>query len=476
MGKRGKKLWILLGVLAGCPCLLTGLALVGLKVRFAHVGAALPDEIAAARQAGMPTEPDDLRRELAIPQSDNAAVAYEKAFDLRTREAAGLPKDFEAIEDKVIAGKATAVEATEFRRAVGQLRDGLEAASKAAQMPRVDWNRHWEAEFQLLFPEYSSLRFFAKALAGRAILNSRDGHVGPSLDDIQTMFGMANHAGQEPMLISFLVQASTEGITENAMEKVLNAKVEDKDLDRAAAMIHNLHDLPNPRFWLGGELVMQRQTIHSIRSSADVPGSSDLSGSSGGDSGDQGPELSSIDWLLKDPGYRRAWEAKAIHYVRRAHAAIPERNPSLSELRTALGRVDDDIAADNSLENKFNQMFLSVFANSGDAYIRALAKRRMMAVSIAALKIWKSTGTPPSSLPDLGSDSIDPFSSRPLGYKHSKSGFKVYSVDADLADDGGLTRQEDKSGKSKTHDIAFSFGAASSVSMAPPGRATAGHG
>jgi len=67
----------------------------------------------------------------------------------------------------------------------------------------------------------------------------------------------------------------------------------------------------------------------------------------------------------------------------------------------------------------------------------ALASRRMAKVALAILQERLRTGQLPSAMPNLGGDSTDPFSGKPLIYKRKAGGFILYSVGFDGKDDGG---------------------------------------
>ncbi|HWA84078.1 MAG TPA: hypothetical protein VG820_11610, partial [Fimbriimonadaceae bacterium] len=67
-------------MLLGGPCLLTGVAFTIVKIGLTNAGNRLPQEVAAARAAGLATEPSDLRALTAIPARDNAAGDYQAAF------------------------------------------------------------------------------------------------------------------------------------------------------------------------------------------------------------------------------------------------------------------------------------------------------------------------------------------------------------------------------------------------------------
>jgi hypothetical protein len=445
MPKRRRWQWILFGVFIGCPCLLMGIVLTAFRTTMSSAGSRLPEEIEAARKAGLPTEIAELRQMAAVPDKDNAANLYQRAIGFAAQAKRSVPRSFDKSRAHILGGIASPSEGAEMRAELPKYDACLQTARQASGMPGVDWHRQWEQGYMMLLPECSELSGIAQLFCARATLRSKSGQTDEALQDIGTALHIARHVGEEPILISFLVQVKIEATAFATLERVLNSgPATGPLLGEAAGIVAGLDTLPNPRWAAEGELILSRQVIHTFRSVQDVmgPGSDDTF---------------LLDWLAHDPNYRRAWEAKAVHYMRLCIAAIPERQPTWRQVHDAFVKLDTDVEADGSLENRLNQLTLPVYANTGDSYGRALANRRLMATGIAILSLRQSTHRLPDAMPDLGDSSTDPFTLKPLKYKRMGGGFKVYSVDADGIDDGGLTLREDKRGKSKTHDLARTF-------------------
>ena len=90
------------------------------------------------------------------------------------------------------------------------------------------------------------------------------------------------------------------------------------------------------------------------------------------------------------------------------------------------------------------------FAEVAGLWAEQEAKRRLVIVASKAFRYRIEFGRYPSSLPDLGTASIDPYSSKPFGYSSLGVGFQVYSVGADRLDSGGVSN--DGLGKSSNSD------------------------
>jgi hypothetical protein len=90
-----------------------------------------------------------------------------------------------------------------------------------------------------------------------------------------------------------------------------------------------------------------------------------------------------------------------------------------------------------------------------------LADRRIARTAIAVIRQRLQIGHLPTTLPNLGTDSIDPFTGKPFKYVLGTSpnplvsgGFKIYSVGGDLVDNGGI---ENPVGRNYERDIVQSY-------------------
>lgn len=74
-----------------------------------------------------------------------------------------------------------------------------------------------------------------------------------------------------------------------------------------------------------------------------------------------------------------------------------------------------------------------------------LARTRLLGLTALLMAECKANGTAPSSLTGISKDlKIDPFSGRELMYRPDGNYFLLYSIGADIKDDGGETNQEGK--------------------------------
>ena len=61
-------------------------------------------------------------------------------------------------------------------------------------------------------------------------------------------------------------------------------------------------------------------------------------------------------------------------------------------------------------------------------------------VKLELLEYRRKNNSFPSKLDVLGQAFLDPFDKKPLRYEKAEAGFKIWSIDRDLRDDGGLVR------------------------------------
>lgn len=430
--------WIVLGLMFGCPCLLTGVALMVLKMGFSSAGDRLPTEVAAARKAGLATDPTELRAMLAIPENSNAAGDYRAAMSAYDAE---KPKKIDSMTlSRFLARTASPAEEKSVRDLLSQTNPAILLFEKAAAKQSVNWNRPWEQGVDLLFPELAQMKNAAKLISAKAILAAKAGNSGEALRLLALVFKMGAHAGQDPTVIGMLVQVALDSIASAATCQVLTIVHDRAALDGARRMMEALSPLADYRYGFSGELVMQRIGIRNIvryaeeSSHTDAPAYTDF------------PE----NLLIRDAGFRRALEAKVVRNHVLTYLAL-QRSRGWKSSKAEWEKALHTIQADTSLENRIAQDF--VFGNFQEAVTRALAYRRLLAAGIEVLTVRLKIGHLPAALPPLGPDGIDPFSEKPVRYKLMADGFKVYSVDADEVDDGGLSRLQDTKGKSKTHDI-----------------------
>jgi hypothetical protein len=418
-----------------------------LRHNFSVVADSLPAELAISKREGIPTEVADLRRMVAVRQEDNAASEY------RLGIAKLLPIE-KASRSSTALGQFLRNEATPKQRAevlaiLDRASDAMSNFEAGARKPGLDWKRKWEDGQMLLYPEYPSLKLAAKLFCAKAISLANSGRPAEGIRLVEVVYQMGRHAGLDPNLIAALVQIQIDLTATSSLCQILSRHHEMPTLDEASRAVRVMPELPGMDRALAGEMILQCTTIRDFeRFNAKLQ--SEMGGSMDYDSPYSAFPQS---YLLRDKNFLKAWEAKVLHYQIRAVLAIRE-NRTWAARKAAVTAVYDKQDADTSIENSLN---VSTFHNLPDSPARCLANRHILATAIGLLRHRQNTGSLPKTLPRNMDETHDAFTMKKLGYKVEKAGFTVYSVDSDGVDDRGLTRREDKRGKSNTHDIAFSF-------------------
>ncbi len=433
----------LVGVLIVGPCLLCGIGVTLMRHSFDTVGNTLPAELAAAREAGLTTEPEDLKKLLAIPTDQNAAPEYARAF--RMLQTLKPPRTWDRSYLEIARKTLPAKEQGELEDYLLTAAPTIRQIEKAAAMPAVDWKRDWTLGAALTLPEEARLKDSARLLCAEAQRQARDGHMAESFRLLGAAARTAPHASSDRTLIGFLVACSIDMMVTANLATILDLRHDEPTLAQATKFLSGLPPLPTVSDAFDAEMVLQRVTIHGVGS-----GGTDLSALL--------PDNEHVEngILSRDPGYRKAWEAKTVHYLLRGYLAA-KHGKDWQTIRDGMVSVERDILSDNSLENRLNQQMSAIYSTCPDSWARALASRRLAGLAVAVLHELSQTGKLPTARPSLGAEGIDPFNGKPLGFVQTADGFKVYTVDRDQVDDKGRTSQEGRHGAAGTFDTARTY-------------------
>jgi len=167
-----------------------------------------------------------------VPDSENAAVLYQKAF-------AGLynPADSEAAQLYLSGGKrvpeAVPPRTGHPRGAVPTMAQ-MEAIlarhqadfallEQASRRPACRFPVNWDAGFAALFPELGRVRDATWFLAAKALVDARRGRAGDALNDLAVAVRMSNHIAPEPTPMAQLVRVACFGIMHRVLPEILAA-------------------------------------------------------------------------------------------------------------------------------------------------------------------------------------------------------------------------------------------------------------
>lgn len=441
----------------GCaivPCLL-GFATYGyLKFRVGKLSAELPKELAKLRAMKVPTEAADLAPKTPIADADNAALIYvaleakikaveeaEKLPEIKQALAAGPVYD-QFTDDSALVGQGLA-----RREAI--LKDVIEAASR----PECYFARDYTKGASVLFPEYAYMKQVCKWLALQAKRQAQAGDLKGALKSLGAAFKISGHLANEPTLIGGLVAVAINAIAMQGLEQVTKIGRNDQAfLAEARKLLETLPPLPDYRKGYGGELVMGRYTIQSLRSLRAIL----EVGQYNSEEPSAIPKESPLDgFTMGDPSVRRVFEAAYLREWRWVFEHLPANQDDWRAEAAVMGEEETRIDADKSFENRINQVMFPLFTEAPKARAAAMANRRVALLAIRVLQD-RPHGYP-ADLSRYGSIAIDPMDGKPMRYKREGKGFKVWSIDRDLTDDFGLKRIPWSTSSSRTFDYVWTF-------------------
>jgi hypothetical protein len=388
-------------------------------------------ELAEARRAGMPLEVADILQPI-VPAKKNAAEIYRKAGDL-------LENRFDAEQKLVstaLAKNASEKDLHEGDSALAMMKPVMDLVGQLDSRPTCDFERDWNQGPALLFPEFADMKALTKDLCFRADRLDLNGDTGGSLRSMNYAFRVAHDAGTDPCLISMLVQVACHLIIDREYERLIDRHSHDrKYLTEVASTIQKHDRLPDPRKHLGGEIVLNRISVHMLSGTQDFDLYATDNGKNAKNSG--GIQKS----ILRSGLVQSSLDAKLVSAWRMAWIRFPSDSQDWQAFEDAMKFMSAKVDQDQSLSNIFNRILMPVFAQAVDTVGNLQAHDRLLLTSIDLLKLRIDKGELPQTLPNnLGSVVLDPFDGNPLRYKLEVPGFMLYSIGRDRIDNGGRRR------------------------------------
>jgi hypothetical protein len=263
-----------------------------------------------------------------------------------------------------------------------------------------------------------------------AVLNALDGKSARAVHSCGGCLNAARSVGDEPLIISQWIRASGVSLACRAAETTLHGPLptpgELAELQRA---LENEEAFPRLPLALKGERACMHRMFEYLDSR---PNSSQI-----GTATEQTDQLRELIW----GSYQRAEHPRMLElYTRRIDDAA--RLP-MHELAAAEHGESLELASLPPLQVAFTQLaFLSIDEASG-LFRLTHAHLRTVIVAIALTRFRQAHKHWPEKLAELVPDQIaaipeDPYTGRPLLYRHWTDGIGVYSVGPDRVDNGGV--------------------------------------
>jgi len=364
-----------------------------------------------------------------VRDEENAAIEYIKAINLYVEEPEKLRDIYDYVQQNVWVEEASALLLwlKENEAAIAAVREG--AKKKDCAFPLL--KEKGESFIAALLPHLSPMRNLARLLVIQGKYLESQKKYREALDTYLAVTRMGYHVSKEPILISGLVGIAVDAIGAKAIEGcILRKKLDTRTL---SYLLERLSSAPSPaqnyEISISGEKAFGMSIVDDIferrLSLADLV--------------DENANLREVLPLISSRSagiraivkadFRKYWNWMDEWNDLPAHVAFRPEN-----------RKDDKII--NELPAwSLAKLLVPALSRARVSFVRSKAVRAILTAQIA-LEIYRNEkGGYPKKLAQLkgilSEIPMDPFTNEPLKYKRTMDGYVVYSVNENLADDGG---------------------------------------
>lgn len=411
----------LLGLIVSVWLVGIGAAVVG-----APAGGGLEKEISALKAKEIPTTMAELIGK-PVPDSQNAALVYQKAF-----KAMGLPgtqADFTELAEfvKPTDGGPDQAIVSAAKDMVTRYRGALPLVEKAVALPKCRFAVAWNSDsMHRSFPHHKNLECLSYLVASAAIIDAESGDMSGAAHKCELAAKISGAMKGEPGLESFVVSWRLTNTACACIRACLrHGSFAEGDARKLAAVLAGVDFKDSLKLAYKTERVTGIRTFRQIaRGRAGWAKLLEIAP----------PEVPDI--ILKSSGLRdRTLFFKGIAKLIDS-AGLPWRDVKVQALHTLLTGY-------SQRSEFFTATALPVFSLARTAGDEALANARAARVMLALDVYHQAKDSYPSTLDELKTTPgwevpADPFSGKAFVYKTSESGYVLYSVGWDLGDNGGV--------------------------------------
>jgi len=386
-----------------------------------------------------------------VPDSQNAAVLYEKAFlGLQDRHDSDAIELFLPVERNPKPHEPRPALA-QVEAILGRHEADFRLLEQASLRPACRFPVNWENPnpMEIPFPHLSGVRLAACFLTAKALVDAHHGRAADALNDLAIAVRISNHISAEPTLIAHLVRVACISIVSGALPGVLTAAPPTAGESRRFYDLLGKVDMMGP--WvraMEGERCFGLTTFDQVRRARSGDFLWGLLGMSG-------PGTSVFDQLrvgTSDLILRRTWRlARMVWgpllkldetcYLRLMHAQIELMAKPYRESVKSLEALEEE-RGDIPWYALISRVTSGVFVRATVRRDEGIARIGLMQAALALRAYQIEHGSYPASLADLraaGGWAIpdDPFTGKPFIYRREGAGYLIYSVGEDMKDDSG---------------------------------------
>jgi len=383
---------------------------------------------------GIATTSSELHRPTSISDSENAALAYDKAY---SRFRAMPPADrgvfisaFRAISS---GGKLTSSDEAAARGALRDFRPVKNELRQAGELPGFDFKRKWDLGPMMLLPDCANASMTSRALLLEAKFDSEDGAPLESLKSLDILAKSAAHIMKEPLILALCVAGRIESSVWKQLGEILDKFGDRKPvLDACRQVVEDLGPPNDIRHILGGEIVFLRAAAERLSS---LEFRQLLEGYSNDPSNPYDPPLSVR--LSSYNVVRKTFEARALHTWCELANRLPADSTDYAAINRAFNFVWEKHNRDQGWQNALFKAMFDSLNSTGEVMAKYEAQRRIILCAIDALRSRLTRGRCPDRLVSSGTTALDPFTNKPLAFVPYADGFMIYSFGPNGKDDSG---------------------------------------
>ncbi len=390
-------------------------------------------DVAARQQAGaLRAEARSLALSVAparVPDRDNAAIFYEQAFEAMGDEQ-DWPDELRKKWEKWLEfdSKAFNPKDPELRQFLDRKAPVLALLHRAAGLSGCYFNRDYgRPSIEMLLPELGNLRTMARLLSLDARVKTAQSDGAGAVRDINTMFRMAEHCSEDPILVSLLVAMALDNTASNTLEAVLTTR----KLSEGDLAVVRIGDAICYNRLLKRALIMEEAFGLSILHQL-LADDLDLKALA---------EIGAIVPLNSRPLYVLFLFQTDLAAYRRFLGRYQQLG-SEPYYRTKDRWDNFEEEFETGPRGLLTTMLVPALSRCAEAVAQADARRRVARLGLAMARYRAENEKFPEKLDGLVPKFItavprDPFDGKPLRLKQTADGPIVYSIGPDQKDDGG---------------------------------------
>ncbi|MDD5454480.1 MAG: hypothetical protein PHW62_03145 [Candidatus Ratteibacteria bacterium] len=381
-----------------------------------------------------------------VPDEENAAIFYNKAFEMMKNEEGSNVKKLSTVEKYLKSLYDLSQWTDEQRKEISELinskelQDIYSLLEEGSQKTKCNFNLEYEKGPYMELRHLSKIRQAVRFLCMKAVLETESGDIDKAFDTLIVSLKVSNHLKDEPVLFSQQTRYSCDWIITNCIEFISNSKnispqiakliIDELSTHKSVEPIIKCIDAEKVHIgmWVFDRLVHCKVSCNEL-----------FGGDYMGERWDYFVPFHPC--VTTTPIYIPIWKKDEIYYL--TFLSKIQDNCNLPYYKVAQEEQSNPMKKQIPKYCVYTRIIMPYL----DRILKYSLARHQANISVCkvglALKIFKAgTGDYPETLFFLSERSIDPFSGKELIYKKLDDGFILYSLGPNMKDDGGIHQRE----------------------------------